>query len=83
MTSGPVLATVWEGHGVVAALRTLMGDKTQPDESAAGSVRCEPPQHCTPCHMLQRDIMALHFPPCSWEGLCLGSLTYPGALVRV
>ena len=39
MTSGPVLATVWEGHGVVAALRGLMGAKTMPDESDTGSVR--------------------------------------------
>ncbi len=38
ITSGPVLATVWEGPGAVAAVRQTMG-ATRPTEAAPGSIR--------------------------------------------
>lgn len=38
ITSGPVVAMVWEGPGVIAAMRTLMG-KTNPSEALPGTVR--------------------------------------------
>lgn len=38
ITSGPVVAMVWEGEGVIAALRTMMG-KTNPLEAAPGTIR--------------------------------------------
>ena len=38
MTSGPVVPMVWEGNGVVAAGRTILG-ATKPAESAPGTVR--------------------------------------------
>ena len=36
--SGPVVPMVWEGDGVVAAGRTILG-ATKPSESAPGTVR--------------------------------------------
>ncbi|MDS1030983.1 nucleoside-diphosphate kinase [Bacillota bacterium LX-D] len=38
ITSGPVVAMVWEGKGVVKAMRTLMG-ATNPLEAAPGTIR--------------------------------------------
>ncbi len=38
ITSGPVLATVWEGPGAIAAVRQTMG-ATRPSEAAPGSLR--------------------------------------------
>ncbi len=38
ITSGPVLAMVWEGDGVIASIRTIMG-KTNPLEAAPGTIR--------------------------------------------
>ncbi|MDR3206088.1 MAG: nucleoside-diphosphate kinase [Candidatus Methanoplasma sp.] len=38
ITSGPVLAMVWEGDGAVAVCRNIMG-KTNPQESAPGTIR--------------------------------------------
>jgi nucleoside-diphosphate kinase len=38
MTSGPVVAMVWEGTGVVAGGRVLLG-ATRPSESAPGTIR--------------------------------------------
>jgi len=38
MTSGPVVPMVWEGDGVVAAGRVILG-ATKPSESAPGTVR--------------------------------------------
>jgi len=38
ITSGPVVAMVWEGDRVVAAVRTLMG-ATDPHAAAPGSIR--------------------------------------------
>lgn len=38
ITSGPVVAMVWEGEGVIAAIRSLMG-KTDPSEAAPGTIR--------------------------------------------
>lgn len=38
ITSGPVVAMVWEGEEVVQAVRTLMG-KTNPLEAAPGTIR--------------------------------------------
>jgi nucleoside-diphosphate kinase len=38
ITSGPVLAMVWEGDNAVAVCRTMMG-KTNPQESAPGTIR--------------------------------------------
>jgi len=38
ITSGPVVAMVWEGPGVIAGLRTLMG-KTNPAEALPGTIR--------------------------------------------
>jgi len=38
ITSGPVLAMVWEGEGAVAVCRNMMG-KTNPQESAPGTIR--------------------------------------------
>jgi len=38
ITSGPVLAMVWEGEGAVAVCRQMMG-KTNPQESAPGTIR--------------------------------------------
>jgi len=38
ITSGPVLAMVWEGDDAVAVCRSMMG-KTNPKESAPGTIR--------------------------------------------
>ncbi|MED2972753.1 nucleoside-diphosphate kinase [Fictibacillus sp. B-59209] len=38
ITSGPVLAMVWQGDNVIATARNMMG-KTNPSEAAAGTVR--------------------------------------------
>ncbi len=38
ITSGPVLAMVWEGEDVVAVCRNMMG-KTNPKEAAPGTIR--------------------------------------------
>jgi nucleoside-diphosphate kinase len=38
ITSGPVLAMVWEGDNAVAVCRNMMG-KTNPQESAPGTIR--------------------------------------------
>ena len=38
ITSGPVLAMVWEGENAVSLCRTLMG-KTNPQDSAPGTIR--------------------------------------------
>ena len=38
MTSGPVVAMVWEGDGVVAGGRKLLG-ATKPQDSAPGTIR--------------------------------------------
>ena len=38
MTSGPVCAMVWEGKGVVATGRKMLG-ATKPSESAPGTIR--------------------------------------------
>lgn len=38
ITSGPVVAMVWEGKGVISAIRNLMG-KTNPAEAATGTIR--------------------------------------------
>ena len=38
ITSGPVIAMVWEGNDVIATGRTLLG-KTNPADSAPGTIR--------------------------------------------
>ncbi|TSK87534.1 Nucleoside diphosphate kinase, mitochondrial [Bagarius yarrelli] len=38
MTSGPVVAMVWEGHNVIKSTRTLVGH-TNPAEAAPGTLR--------------------------------------------
>ncbi len=38
ITSGPVFAMVWEGEGVIAKARLMMG-ATNPEESAPGTIR--------------------------------------------
>jgi len=38
ITSGPVFAMVWEGEGVIAKARLMMGE-TNPEESAPGTIR--------------------------------------------
>ncbi|XP_060757508.1 nucleoside diphosphate kinase, mitochondrial [Neoarius graeffei] len=38
MTSGPVVAMVWEGHNVIKSVRMLVGD-TNPAEAAPGTLR--------------------------------------------
>jgi nucleoside-diphosphate kinase len=38
ITSGPVLATVWEGADAVAQVRSMMGE-TDPADSAPGTIR--------------------------------------------
>ncbi len=38
ITSGPVVAMVWEGEGVIASMRLLMG-KTNPIEAEPGTIR--------------------------------------------
>ncbi|MDG4656098.1 nucleoside-diphosphate kinase [Ectobacillus antri] len=38
ITSGPVFAMVWQGEGVIATARQMMG-KTNPKEAAPGTVR--------------------------------------------
>lgn len=38
ITSGPVFAMVWEGEGVIAKARLIMG-ATNPEESAPGTIR--------------------------------------------
>jgi nucleoside-diphosphate kinase len=38
ITSGPVLAMVWEGEGAVSICRNIMG-KTNPKEAAPGTIR--------------------------------------------
>ncbi len=38
ITSGPLVAMVWEGHGAISLVRTLMGP-TDPQEAPPGSIR--------------------------------------------
>ncbi|WP_026676952.1 nucleoside-diphosphate kinase [Fictibacillus gelatini] len=38
ITSGPVFAMVWQGEGVIATARNMMG-KTNPAEAAPGTIR--------------------------------------------
>ncbi len=58
MTSGPVVPMVWEGNGVVAAGRVILG-ATKPSESAPGTVRGAPPLPPAP------DLLLLFlFSPC-------------------
>ena len=38
ITSGPSLVMVWEGDGIIAGMRTMMG-KTNPAEAAVGTIR--------------------------------------------
>ncbi len=38
LSSGPVVAMVWEGHNVVATGRKMLG-ATRPDDSAPGTIR--------------------------------------------
>jgi len=38
ITSGPVLAMVWEGDGCISVVRTLVG-KTNPKEAGPGTIR--------------------------------------------
>ncbi|MEI6796132.1 MAG: nucleoside-diphosphate kinase [Methanomassiliicoccales archaeon] len=38
MTSGPVLAMVWEGENAVLSMRTMMG-KTNPQDALPGTIR--------------------------------------------
>jgi len=38
MTSGPVLAMVWEGDNIIASMRSMMG-ATNPQNAAAGTIR--------------------------------------------
>lgn len=38
ITSGPVVAMVWEGSEIIQAMRTMMG-KTNPIEAAPGTIR--------------------------------------------
>ena len=38
ITSGPIVAMVWEGKGVISSIRKLMG-KTNPQESEIGTIR--------------------------------------------
>lgn len=38
ITSGPVVAMVWEGESVIPTIRTMMG-KTNPLEAAPGTIR--------------------------------------------
>jgi len=38
ITSGPVVAMVWEGPSVIAVARTMMG-ATRPNEAAPGTIR--------------------------------------------
>ena len=38
ITSGPVVAMVWEGEGVIASMRLLMG-QTNPAQAAPGTIR--------------------------------------------
>jgi nucleoside-diphosphate kinase len=38
ITSGPVFAMVWQGEGVIATARQMMG-KTNPKEAAPGTIR--------------------------------------------
>lgn len=40
ITSGPVMAMVWEGPNSIAAIRQLMGS-TRPTEAAPGSIRAD------------------------------------------
>ena len=40
ITSGPVLAMVWEGEDAVNVCRGMMG-KTNPKEAAPGTIRCD------------------------------------------
>ena len=40
ITSGPVMAMVWEGPNSIAAIRQLMG-ATRPTEAAPGSIRAD------------------------------------------
>lgn len=40
MTSGPVVAMVWEGKGVVSEGRKMLG-ATMPSESAPGTIRSD------------------------------------------
>jgi nucleoside-diphosphate kinase len=38
ITSGPVFAMVWQGNGIIAAARQMMG-KTNPSEALPGTIR--------------------------------------------
>jgi nucleoside-diphosphate kinase len=38
ITSGPVFAMVWQGEGVIATARNMMG-KTNPSEAVPGTIR--------------------------------------------
>jgi nucleoside-diphosphate kinase len=38
ITSGPVVAMIWEGEGVIANMRLLMG-QTNPAQAAPGTIR--------------------------------------------
>ncbi|KUG05216.1 nucleoside diphosphate kinase [hydrocarbon metagenome] len=38
ITSGPVVAMIWEGEGVIASMRLLMG-QTNPAEAGPGTIR--------------------------------------------
>jgi len=40
ITSGPVLAMVWQGEDAVSVCRNLMG-KTNPKEAMPGTIRCD------------------------------------------
>lgn len=40
MTSGPIMVQVLEGENAIARYRELMG-KTNPEEAAAGTLRCD------------------------------------------
>ena len=40
ITSGPVLAMVWEGEDAVSVCRNMMG-KTNPKEAMPGTIRCD------------------------------------------
>jgi len=46
ITGGPVVAMVWQGDQVIAALRTMMG-KTNPIEAAPGTIRGDFANHFT------------------------------------
>jgi hypothetical protein len=63
MTSGPVVPMVWEGNGVVAAGRVILG-ATKPSESAPGTVRGDPPSPHSSLPLGSQSFLVL-FSPCS------------------